>query len=43
MKKPYNIKSALGIILILGIMIFVNPVYAITYPEFSEIASIYAD
>ena len=43
MKKSYIINSALGIILILGIMIFANPAYANTYPDFSEIASKYAD
>ena len=43
MKKSYIIKSVRGIIFILGIMIFVNPVYANTYPDFSEIASKYAD
>ena len=43
MKKSYIIKSALGIILILGIMIFANPTHANSYPDFSEIASKYAD
>ena len=43
MKKSYIIKSVQGIIFILGIIIFANPVYANTYPDFSEIASKYAD
>ncbi len=43
MQKSYNINSILGIIFVIGAIVFANPVHANTYPDFSEIAAKYAD
>ena len=43
MQKSYNINSILGIIFVIGAIVFANPVHANTFPDFSEIAAKYAD
>ena len=43
MQKSYTMNSLLGIFFILGTLMLAVPSYANTYPDFSEIATKYAD